>query len=63
MEYQGTVQGEAARLYAGYTYRKPVMARVDVWQFDPERLRVQLFSLKVSGRFDFEIPLADWRLP
>lgn len=32
-------------------------------QFDPERLRVQLFSLKVSGRFDFEIPLADWRLP
>lgn len=38
MEYPGTVQGEAARLYAGYTYRKPVMARVDIWQLDPERL-------------------------
>jgi hypothetical protein len=38
MEYPGTVQGEAARLYAGYTYRKPVMVRVDAWQFDPERL-------------------------
>lgn len=29
MEFPGTVQGEAARLYAGYTYRKPVMARID----------------------------------
>ncbi len=38
MEYQGTVQGEAARLYAGYTYRKPVMDSVDAWQIDPERL-------------------------
>lgn len=32
-------------------------------QFDGDRMRVQLFSLKVSGRFDFEVPLADWRLP
>lgn len=31
------MQGEAARLYAGYTYRKPVMAPVDIWQLDPER--------------------------
>ena len=38
MDYPGTVQGDAARLYAGYTYRKPVMARVDAWQLDPERL-------------------------
>ncbi len=38
MEFQGTVQGAAARKYAGYTYRKPVMARVDIWQLDPERL-------------------------
>ena len=38
MEYPGTVRGEAARLYAGYTYRKPVMARVDAWHVDPERL-------------------------
>jgi len=38
MDYPGTVQGEAARLYAGYTYRKPVMAPVDIWQLDPERL-------------------------
>jgi hypothetical protein len=38
MEYPGTVHGEAARLYAGYTYRKPVMAPVDIWQIDPERL-------------------------
>lgn len=38
MEYQGTVQGEAARRYAGYTYRKPVMAQVDIGQLYPERL-------------------------
>lgn len=38
MEFPGTVQGAAARKYAGYTYRKPVMARVDIWQLDPERL-------------------------
>lgn len=38
MDYPGMVQGEAARLYAGYTYRKPVMVRVDAWQLDPERL-------------------------
>jgi hypothetical protein len=38
MDYPGTVQGEAARLYAGFTYRKPVIARVDAWQLDPERL-------------------------
>ena len=38
MEYPGTVQGEAARLYAGFTYRQPLMARVDAWQLDPERL-------------------------
>jgi hypothetical protein len=38
MEFPGTVQGEAARLYAGFTYRKPVMAPVDIWQLDPERL-------------------------
>lgn len=38
MEFKGTVQGAAARKYAGYTYRKPVMARVDIWQLDPERL-------------------------
>lgn len=38
MEFRGTVQGAAARKYAGYTYRKPVMARVDIWQLDPERL-------------------------
>lgn len=35
---KGTVQGAAARKYAGYTYRKPVMARVDIWNCDPERL-------------------------
>jgi hypothetical protein len=39
MECPGTVQGEAARLYAGFTYRKPVMARIDsIFQLDPERL-------------------------
>ena len=38
MEFRGTVQGAAARKYAGYTYRKPVMARVDIWQLEPERL-------------------------
>ena len=38
MDYPGTVQGEAARLYACYTYRKPVMVPVDIWHLDPERL-------------------------
>lgn len=38
MEFTGTVQGAAARKYAGFTYRKPVRAHVDVWQLDPERL-------------------------
>lgn len=38
MEFQGTVQGAAARKYAGYTYRKPVKSSVDIWQLDPERL-------------------------
>lgn len=38
MEFPGTVQGAAARKYAGFTYRKPVPASVDVWQLDPERL-------------------------
>lgn len=32
-------------------------------QFAADRVRVQLLSLKVSGRFDFDIPLSDWRLP
>lgn len=40
MEFTGTVQGEAARLYVGYTYLKPVMAFVDSWQLDPERLHL-----------------------
>ena len=39
MEYPGTVQGEAARLYAGFTYRKPVLVRIDsIFHLDPERL-------------------------
>ena len=38
MEFPGTVQGTAARKYAGFTYRKPAMAPVDIWQLDPERL-------------------------
>lgn len=38
MEFRGLVQGAAARKYAGFTYRKPVPARVDRWQLDPERL-------------------------
>lgn len=38
MEFSGTVQGAAAHRYGGFTYRKPVPARVDIWQLDPERL-------------------------
>lgn len=38
MEFLGTVQGAAARKYAEYTYGKPVMAHLDIWQLDPERL-------------------------
>ena len=39
MDYPGTVQGEAARLYTGFTYRKPVVTCIDsILQFDPERL-------------------------
>ena len=38
-EFHGTVHGEAARAYAGYTYRKPLMSPVNIWQLDPERVR------------------------
>lgn len=38
MEFIGTVQGEAAKRYAGFTYRKPVLAPVDVWNIDPDRM-------------------------
>lgn len=38
MDFRGTVQGAAARRYAGFTYLKPVLAHVDIWQLDPERL-------------------------
>lgn len=38
MEFIGTVQGEAAKRYAGFTYRKPVLAPVDAWNIDPDRL-------------------------
>lgn len=38
MGFSGTVQGAAARKYAGFTYRKPVLAHVDIWQLDPDRL-------------------------
>lgn len=38
MRLSGTVQGAAARKYAGFTYLKPVLARVDIWQLDPDRL-------------------------
>lgn len=38
MEYPGTVRDAAARKYAGFTYRKPITATVDIWQLDPERL-------------------------
>lgn len=38
MGFSGTVQGAAARKYAGFTYLKPVLAHVDIWQLDPDRL-------------------------
>lgn len=38
MEFLGTVQGAAARKYAGFTYRKPLRTHLDIWQLDPERL-------------------------
>jgi hypothetical protein len=34
----GIVRGATARGLADYTYRKPVLACVDAWQIDPERL-------------------------
>lgn len=38
MEFKGTVQGSSARRFAGFTYRKPILPRVDIFQLDPERL-------------------------
>lgn len=38
MRLSWTVQGAAARKYAGVTYLKPVLTRVDIWQLDPDRL-------------------------
>ena len=38
MYFKGSVRGVAARKYAGFTYRKPIMASIDMWQLDPERL-------------------------
>jgi alkaline phosphatase D len=41
-------------------------ARRENWgllTFDAQGMRVQLHSLQQSGRFDFRIELADWRLP
>ena len=64
MEFKGTVQGAAARKYAGYTYLKPVMARVDIWQLDPERLHPEHEyprSLNPPSRPDMQIrELADY---
>ena len=37
MVFRGTVIGQAARKYPGFTYRKPVPAKIDIWQLDPER--------------------------
>ena len=36
---RGTVQGEAARKYPEYTYLKPILVPLDIFQLDPERLR------------------------
>ena len=39
MHFTGTVQGAAARKFAGFTYRKPLQQPIDsVWTLDPERL-------------------------
>ena len=38
MDFHGTVQGAAARLYVGYTYLEPVDEPVDIWHLDPDRL-------------------------
>ena len=38
MEFNGRVQGAAARKYAGFSYRVPVFADVTMRQLDPERL-------------------------
>lgn len=34
----GSVRGEAARKYPGFTYRLPIMRRIDIWSVDPNRL-------------------------
>lgn len=38
MNFRGTVKDEAARTFAGFTYRKPIIPPVDIWSLDPERL-------------------------
>lgn len=38
MEFRGTVQGEAARKYAGYTYRKALIEPLTLHSADPDRL-------------------------
>lgn len=38
MEFRGTVHGAAAREYDGFSYLRPVMQSVDIWQLDPERV-------------------------
>ena len=38
MEFPGTVQGTAARKFAGFTYRHPAVSTMDLWNLDPERL-------------------------
>ena len=38
MDCHGTVQGESARIYYGYTYLEPVEEPVDIWRLDPDRL-------------------------
>jgi len=56
MEAQGIVQGAAARKYAGYTYREPVIARVNIWQLvDTERLHPACEVLQAVDLADYSV--------
>lgn len=66
MRITGCVQGEYARRYSGFTYRLPIVAPVDIWTVDPDRLHpTQEYprfvskpcepAMRTVDRADFEI--------
>lgn len=70
MVISGTVQGEAARKYGEFTYRKPIPSHIDIWQLDPERVNpTQEFpryvnpprqpATKIVELADYEIEVSD----